>query len=68
MFKNRVTIVVKLQSKLNSSVQVGKGVEFVFPLSQEQQQQQQEVQESTPKLTRSDSTKYLLFLSSGYEL
>ena len=41
---------VKLQSKLNSSVQVGQGVDFVFPPSQEQQQQQQE--EPSPKSTK----------------
>ena len=34
--------IVKLQFKLNSSVQVGPGVDFVFPLSQEQQEQQEE--------------------------
>ena len=33
--------VVKLQSKLNSPVQVGQGVDFDSPLSQEQQQQEQ---------------------------
>ena len=31
---------VKLQFKLNSSVQVGQGVDFVFPLSQEEQEQE----------------------------
>ena len=41
---------VKLQSKLNSSVQVGQRVDFVFPPSQEQQEQQQEEeQEPSPK-------------------
>ena len=35
-------LIVKLQSKLNSSVQVGQGVDFVFPLSQQEQQQEEE--------------------------
>ena len=35
----RVLIFVKLQSKLNSSVEVGQGVDFVFPPSQQQQQE-----------------------------
>ena len=57
------TIVVKLQSKLNSSVQVGQGVDFVFPPSQqEQQEQQQEQEEPPPKSTR---TKYTTDLESG---
>ena len=34
--------IVKLQSKLNSPVQVGPGVDFVFPLSQEQEQEQEQ--------------------------
>ena len=43
-------VFVKLRTKLNSPVQVGQGVDFVFPLSQEQQQQEQE-QEPSPKST-----------------
>ena len=39
---------VKLQSKLNRSVQVGQGVDFVFPLSQEQQQEEEQ-EEPPPK-------------------
>ena len=35
------TFIVKLQSKLNSPVQFGPGVDFVFPLSQEQQEEEQ---------------------------
>ena len=31
--------IVKLQSKLNSPVQVGPGVDFVFPLSQQEEEQ-----------------------------
>ena len=42
---------VKLQSKLNSPVQVGQRVDFVFPLSQEQEQEQEQ-QEPPPKSTR----------------
>ena len=32
--------IVKLQFKLNSPVQVGPGVDFVFPMSQEQEEQE----------------------------
>ena len=35
----RQHIFVKLQFKLNSPVQVGPGVDFVFPLSQQEEQQ-----------------------------
>ena len=44
-------LIVKLQSKLNGSVQVGQEVDFVFPLSQ-QQQQEEEQEEPSPKSTR----------------
>ena len=47
---------VKLQSKLNSPVQVGQGIDFVFPLSQQQQQQQEEEQQEEPS-PKSTSTK-----------
>ena len=40
--------IVKLQFKLNSPVQVGPGVDFVFPPSQQQEQQEEE-QEPPPK-------------------
>ena len=50
--------IVKLQSKLNSSVQVGQGVDFVFPLSQELQQQQEE---PPPKSTRTKCTADMEF-------
>ena len=50
--------IVKLQSKLNSSVQVWQGVDFVFPLSQEQEQEQQEQQQIAS--SRSD-------LQSGFD-
>ena len=40
---------VKLQSKLNSSVQVGQGVDFVFPPSQQEEQEQEQEQEPSPK-------------------
>ena len=33
--------IVKHQSKLNTSVQVGQGVDFVFPLSQQEEQQEE---------------------------
>ena len=52
-------IFVKLQFQLNSSVQVGQGVDFVFSPSQEQQQQQQ--QEPSPKSTRTKCTTDLEF-------
>ena len=52
-----INLIVKLQFKLNSSVLVGQGVDFVFPLSQEQQQQeQQQQQEPPPKSTRTKCT------------
>ena len=35
----------KLQYKVNSPVQVGRGVDFVFPLWQEQEEQEQEQEE-----------------------
>ena len=43
--------IVKLQSKLKSSVQVGQEVDFVFPLSQQEQQEQ-----PTTKSTRTKCT------------
>ena len=59
----RKCIFVKLQSKLNSSVQVGQGVDFVFPLSQEQEQeeQEQEQEEPLPKSSRTKCTTDLEF-------
>ena len=39
--QNIKILTFKLQSKLYSSVQVGQGVDFIFPLSQQQQQQQE---------------------------
>ena len=51
--------VVKLQAKLNNPVQVRQGVDFVFPLSQEQEQQEQ--QEPPPKSTRTKCTTDLEF-------
>ena len=48
---------VKLQSKLNSSVQVKQGVDFVFTLAQ----QEQEEQEPSPKSTRTKCTTDLEF-------
>ena len=53
-------IFVKLQSKLNSPVQVGQGFDFVFPLSQEQQQQEKE--EPSPKYTITKCTTDLKIL------
>ena len=54
--------IVKLKSKLKSSVQVWQGVDFVFPLSQEQEQQQeQEEQEPSPKSTRTKCSTDLEF-------
>ena len=38
----------KLQSKLNSAVQVRQGVDFVFPLSQEQEEEQEEQEQEEP--------------------
>ena len=53
---------VKLQFKLNSSVQVGQEVDFVFPLSQqEQQEEEEEEQEPPPKSTTSRHTRRLRF-------
>ena len=40
--------IVKLQSKLNSLVQVRQGVDFVFPLSQEQEEEQEEQEQEEP--------------------
>ena len=37
--------IVKLQSKLYSSVLVGQGVDFVCPLSQEEQEEEEEQQQ-----------------------
>ena len=57
-----IFVIVKLQFKLNSPVQVGPGVDFVFPLSQEQQQQEQEEEEEPPpKSTTSRHTRRLRF-------
>ena len=50
---------VKLQFKLNSSVQVGQGDDFVFPLSQQEQQEEQ--QQPPPKSTTSRHTRSLRF-------
>ena len=62
MFQQReLRCIVKLQSKLNSPVQVGQGVYFVFPLSQEQQQQEQEEQEPSQKSNRTKCTTDLEF-------
>ena len=44
----RCSSIVKLQFKLNSSVQVGQGVDFVFPLSQEQEEEQEEQEQEEP--------------------
>ena len=52
--------IVKLQFKLNSPVQVGPGVDFVFPLSQEQEEQEEQ-QEPSPKSTTSRHTRRLRF-------
>ena len=52
---------VKLQFKLNSSVQVGQGVDFVFPLSQQQEEEQEQEKEPTPKSTRTKCTTDLGF-------
>ena len=41
-----ILFIVKLQSKLNSPVQVGQGVDFVFPLSQQEQEQEQQKEHS----------------------
>ena len=50
--------IVNLQSKLHSPVQVGPGVDFVFPLSQEQEEEQQE---PPPKSTTSRHARRLRF-------
>ena len=54
-----IIVFVKLQSKLNSSVKVGQGVDFVFPLTQEQQQEEQE--EPLSKSTRTKCTTDMKF-------
>ena len=55
-------VFVKLQFKLNSSVQVGQGVDFVFPLSQEEEEEQEEQEEEPPpKSTTSRHTRRLRF-------
>ena len=58
-----MSLFVKLLFMLNSSVQVGQGVDFVFPLSQEQEQQQrqQQQEEPSPKSTRTKCTTDLEF-------
>ena len=43
----RLNVIVKLQSKVQASV-LGLGVDFVFPLSQEQEEQQEEQQQEQP--------------------
>ena len=61
-FDGKSPVYVKLQSKLNSPVQVGPGVDFVFPLSQQQEQQEeQQQQEPPPKSTTSRHTRRLRF-------
>ena len=40
--------VVKLQAKLNNPVQVRQGVDFVFPLWQEQEEEEQEQEQEEP--------------------
>ena len=50
---------VKLQFKLNSSVQVGQGVDFVFPLSQQQQEEEEE--QPPPKSIIKGCTRSLKF-------
>ena len=59
MFIFEVVFIVKLQFKLNSPVQVGPGVDFVFPPSQQEQQEEQ--QEPPPKSTTSRHTRRLRF-------
>ena len=59
LYVNLCSIVVKLQSKLNSLVQVGQGADFVFPLSQQQEQEEEE--EPSPKSTRTKCTTDLEF-------
>ena len=53
-----ILFIVKLQSKLNSPVQVGQGVDFVFPVSQEEQEEQEE---PSPKSTRTKCTTDMEF-------
>ena len=52
--------IVKLQSKVQTSV-CGIGVDFVLPLAQQEEQQQQEEQESSPKSIRRGCTRILKF-------
>ena len=40
--------IVKLQSKLNCPVQVGPGVDFVFPLSQQEEEQEEQPSPKSP--------------------
>ena len=62
MFQQReLRCIVKLQSKLNSPVQVGQGVDFVFPLSQEQEEEDEQQEEPSPKSTRTKCTADLEF-------
>ena len=49
---------VKLQSKVQS---LGLGVDFVFPLSEQQEQEEQEEQEPPPKYTRMKHPRSLKF-------
>ena len=59
MLYNRSCRIVKLQSKVQS---LGLGVDFVFPLSeQEEQQEEQEEQEPPPKYTRMKHPRSLKF-------
>ena len=54
-------VIVKLQSKVQASV-LGLGVDFVFPLSQEQQEEQQQQQEQPPpKYSRRKHPRSLKF-------
>ena len=54
----KFNVIVKLQSKVQASV-LGLGVDFVFPLSQEQEEQQQE--QPPPKYTRKKHPRSLKF-------
>ena len=53
-------VVVKLQSKVQTSV-LGLGVDFVFPLSQQKQQQEQQQEQPPPKYIRRGCTRSLKF-------
>ena len=68
MLSTSVSSVVKLQFKLNSSVQVGQGVDFVFPLSQQEEQQEQEQEEPSPKSTTSRHTRRYVDLTHKYKV